>query len=229
MGYNPNFGQPPIADGASPMIAGPQPGMVWIEALRQWVDMKSWTQEPIYDTENITTPVTAGDEYIFFRDPAFPTGVRKDRRHTNMVSQQQLPSGWHATIYQMSVKILFLETAAGSGLFTTLEDALRLYYSGVASFITGNQKTEKEAPLIFWPSPLGLTGNYSRTGPGFSTFGTVNNGIPSLSATVPLELPITLSNELTFEGRIRFPGAVTLDNDVQIQFTLHTYMSKPLR
>ncbi len=129
----------------------------------------------------------------------------------------------------MSIKILFLETAAGSGLFTTLEDALRLYYMGVASFITGNQKTEKEAPLIFWPSPLGLTGSYARTGAGFSTFGTVNNGIPSLSATVPLELPITLSNELTFEGRIRFPGAITLDNDVQIQFVLHTYMSKPLR
>ncbi len=91
MGYN--MGQPPLPEGASPMVAGPQPGMVWIETLQQWVDMKSWTQEPIYDTENITGPVTAGDEYIFFRDPAFPTGVRKDRRHTNMVSQQQLPSG----------------------------------------------------------------------------------------------------------------------------------------
>ena len=213
----------------APMIQGPQPGMVYIKALNMWVDMKSWTQEPIFDTEIIVSPITAGDTYIFFRNSSFPTGVRKDLRHTNMVSQQQLPSGWHATIYQMSVKILFVETAAGSGLFTTPEDALRLYYQGVAAFITGNQKTEKECPLIFWPSPLGLTGNVERTGPGFTTFGTVNNGIPSLSATVPLDLPIELSNELTFEGRITFPGPVTLDNDTQIQFTLHTYMSKPLR
>ena len=221
---------PPIPGAIdAPMIAGPQPGMVYIQAINQWVDMKTWTQEPIYDTEIITTPVTAGDEYIFFRDPAFPTGVRKDLRHTNMVSQQQLPSGWHATIYLMSVRIQFIETAAGSGLFSTPEDALRLYYQGVARFITGNQKIEKEAPLIFWPSPLGLTGNIERTGPGFSTFGTVNNGVPSLSATVPLDLPIELSNELTFEGRVRFPGGLTLDNDTQMQFTLHTYMSKPLR
>ena len=68
-----------------------------------------------------------------------------------------------------------------------------------------------------------------RTGAAASTFGTVNNGVPSIAAVVPLELPIELSNELTFEGRIRFPGGLTLDLDTQIQFTLHTYMSKPLR
>ena len=129
----------------------------------------------------------------------------------------------------MSIKVLFNETAAGSGLFTTPDDALRLYYQGVARFVTGNQKLEKEPPLIFWPSPLGVTGNIERTGAGFTSFGTLNNGIPSLSATIPLELPIELSNELTFEGRIRFPAAITLDNDTQIQFMLHTYMSKPLR
>jgi len=228
MGF-PQSGLPPAPGGNSPMTQGPQPGQVYLKQLGIWVDMQSWTQEPIYDTEIITTPVAAGSEVIFFRDPAFPTGVRKDLRHTNMVSQQQLPSGWKATIYQMSVKILFLETAAGSGLFTTPEDALRLYYQGVARFVTGNQKLEKEAPLIFWPSPLGITGNVERTGAALSSFGTVNNGIPSLSATIPLELPIELSNELTFEGRIRFPAALTLDNDTQIQFTLHTYMSKPLR
>lgn len=228
MGYG-GLGQPPVPTVDSPMIAGPQPGMVFIKGINQWVDMKTWTQEPIYDTELITTPVTAGDEYIFFRDAAFPTGVRKDLRHTNMTSQQQLPSGWNATVYLMTVKILFIETAAGSGLFTTPEDALRLYYNGIASFRTGEQRVEKECPLIFWPSPLGLTADVTRTGAGFTTFGTVNNGVPSLSATVPLELPITLSNELTFRGRVRFPGPLTLDLDTQIQFCLHTYMSKPLR
>jgi len=191
--------------------------------------MKTWTQEPIYDTEVITTPVTAGDEYIFFRDPAFPTGVRKDLRHTNMVSQQQLPSGWNAIIYMMDIKVLSTETAVASGLFTTPEDALRLYYQAVARFETGNQKVEKEAPAIFWPGPYGLTGNIERTGPAVTTFGTVNSGVPSLGAVTPLELTIELSNELTFEGRVRFPGGLQLDNDTFMQFTLHTYMSKPLR
>ena len=229
MGYPLANPQGPMRDPDAPIIQGPQPGMVYIRAINQWVDMKSWNQEPIYDTENVTTPITAGDEYTFFRDSAFPTGVRKDLRHTNMVSQQQLPSGWFATIYMMSVHILFLETAAGSGIFTTPEDAQRLFYQGVARFRTGSQKDEKEAPLIFWPSPLGLTGNIERTGAGVTTFGTVNNGVPSLGAVVPLDLTIELTNELTFEARIRFPGAVTLDNDTMIQFVLHTYMSKPLR
>lgn len=220
----------PNVEGAeAPLVQGSQPGTVYIKALGQWVDMKTWSQEPIYDTEIVVTPISAGDEYIFFRNPTFPTGARKDARHTNMIAQQQLPSGWYATVYMMSIHILFLETAAGSGIFTTAEDAERLYYQGVARFRTGAQKVEKEAPLIFWPSPLGLTGNIERTGPGLSTVGTLNNGVPSLGAVVPLELPIELTNELTFEGRIQFPGAVTLDNDVQIQFVLHTYMSKPLR
>ena len=224
-----NLQQAPLPDPGAPMVQGPQPGTVWIEALQMWVDMKSWTQEPIYDTEIITTPVAAGDEYIFFRTPTFPAGVRKDLRHTNMVSQQQLPSGWIATIYLMDIKVLFLETAAGSGLFTTPEDALRLFYQAVVRFETGNQKVEKEAPALFWPGPYGLTHSVERTGPGFTTFGVVNNGVPSLGAVIPMDLTIELSNELTFEGRIRFPGGLTLDNNVMMQFTLHTYMSKPLR
>ncbi len=223
------LGQVPTADPNAPIVQGPLPGMVYIKAMDQWVDMKSWNQEPIYDTELITSPITAGDEYTFFRNASFPTGVRKDMRHTNMVSQQQLPSGWHATIYMMSVHILFTETVAGSGIFTTAEDAMRLYYQGVARFRTGAQKDEKEAPLIFWPSPLGLTGTVERTGPAVSSVGTLNNGVPSLGAVVPMDLMIELSNELTIEGRVRFPGAVTLDNDTMIQFVLHTYMSKPLR
>jgi len=224
------LGQPPTGDQSNaPLVQGPQPGMVWSKEVGQWIDMQSWNQEPIYDTEVITTPITAGDEYIFFRNAAFPTGVRKDMRHTNMVAQQQLPSGWYARVYMMSVHVLFQETAAGSGIFTTPEDAIRLYYQGIARFRTGAQKDEKEAPLLFWPSPMGLTGNVERTGPAVSSVGTLNNGVPSLGAVVPLELPIDLTNELTFEGRVRFPGAVTLDNDTQIQMVLHTYMSKPLR
>ncbi|MCK5641114.1 MAG: hypothetical protein KAJ19_09965, partial [Gammaproteobacteria bacterium] len=95
MGRYNAFGQP-VIDAGAPLVQGPQPGTVWIEALQMWVDMKTWTQEPIYDTEIVVTPVAAGDEYIFFRNPAFPAGIRKDLRHTNMVSQQQLPSGWNA-------------------------------------------------------------------------------------------------------------------------------------
>ena len=224
------LGQPPPAPGAdAPIIQGPMPGMVWLSATRQWVDMASWDQEVIYDSELVLTPVTAGDEYVFFRNASFPTGVRKDLRHTNMIAQQQLPSGWSATIYMMSVHVLFNETALASGIFTTPEDALRLFYQGVASFRTGAQKVHREAPLIFWPSPQGLTGNVERTGAAVTSFGTVNNGVPSLGAVVPLDIPIKLTNELTFDAFVRFPGAVTLDNDTMLQIALHTYMSKPLR
>lgn len=230
MGYPlAQLGQPPEIAAEAPLVQGPQPGMVFIKAIGQWVDMKTWTQEVIYDTELVVSPVTAGDELVFFRNPAFPTGVRKDERHTNMIAQSQLPSGWHATIYMMSIQIVFTETALASGIFTTPEDAIRLYHEGVGRFRTGAQKTEREAPLLFWPSPLGLTGNVERTGAAATSVGTINNGVPSLGAVVPLAIPIELSNELTFEGRVRFPGPVTLDNDTMIQFLLFTYMSKPLR
>lgn len=223
------LGQAPIIDPNAPITQGPQPGMLWLESRQEWVDAKSWNQEPIYDTEQLVTPVAAGVDIVFYRNLAFPNGVRKDLRYTNMVVTSQMPSGWYASVYMMCVQVLQTETGVGTGQFTTPEDVQRILMEGVMEFETGNQKTEKEAPLRFWPDPLGISGHVERTGPGFTSFSAMSNGVPAMTAVYPLELPIELNNELTFMATLRFPGGLTLDNNTFVQMSLHTFMSKPLR
>jgi len=224
------LGDIPAADPASPIVPGPRPGMLYIKSTGEYVDAKSWNEEPIYDSEVIATPFAAGNRVILFRNTNnFVTGVAKDLRYTNMVGQSQLPSGWFAQVNMMSIRVLQLETAAGSGLFTTPEDVQRILEEGVLTFETGNQKVEKEAPLYHWPCPIGPSGFGMRTGAAFTSFSAVNNGVPSFAATKELELPVVLSNELTFQATLTFPGGLTLDNNCIVQMILFTYMSKPLR
>jgi len=94
--------QPGLQAVSQPLTAGKQPGTIWVEALQAWVDAKTWMDNVIYDTELIVTPFAAGDELVFFRNLLFVNGVRKDARHTNMVTPNQLPSGWYAKVWAMS-------------------------------------------------------------------------------------------------------------------------------
>jgi len=218
-----------VMNAESPLQAGAQPGSIWIEALQTWVDAKTWSDGVIYDTELVQTPFAAGAELWFFRSATFATGVRKDERYTNIVTPNSLPSGWYAKIHAMSIRVLQTETAAGSGLFTTAEDVQRIMHEGVAWLYTANEKTERALPIMMWQSPYGLTGSISRTGPAWTTWSVINNGVPSQGAIDEMRYPVELSNELTFQGRLRFPGGLTLDNNCMVMMELHCIQSRPLR
>ncbi len=212
-----------------PLQAGQKPGTIYIEAIDTWVDAKSWTDTVIYDTEQVVTPFAAGNQLIFFRNLTFPNGVRKDARYTNMRTASQLPAGWYAKVYAMSLRVLQQETGAGTGLFTTAEDVSRISVEAVGTFRTGNQKEERALPWLMWPSPHGLTGSIFRTGPGFSTWSHLNNGLASAAAMEHLTFAIELTNELTFEGIFTAPGGLTLDNNTMVMMELHAIQSIPLR
>lgn len=218
-----------IPGGSTPLVAGQRPGSIYIEALDQWVDAKTWMDGVIYDTEQIVTPYAAGTRLDFFRNLNFAAGPRKDERYTNMVTPNQLPSGWYAKVYAMSFRVLQNETAAGSGLFTTAEDVQRIMNEGVALLRTANEKTERELPLLMWPSPYGLTGSIARTGAAWTTWSFINNGIPSVGAMTELRYPVELTNELTFQGTFYAPGGLVLDNNCLVMMELHCIQSRPLR
>jgi hypothetical protein len=221
---------PDMSQAQAPLIAGPQPGSIWIEALQEWVDAKSWVDGVIYDTEIVVTPFAAGNTLNFFRNLAFQaTGVAKDARHTNMVTPSQLPSGWYAKVWGLSVRVLQLETALGSGLFTTPEDVQRALYEMVFRFTTGNQKIERDLPALMWPSPYGMSAEVMRTGGAWTTWSSVNNGVPAAGAMYELTFPIELVNELTFQGVLSAPGGLQLDNNIQVMMELHCIQSMPLR
>lgn len=198
-------------------------------------DAKAWTQDLMWDTEEIGTVavppvVAAGEEYRFFRSTNFQiTTVRKNRLDTNMVVEQQMPSGWKAWVYNMGFRVINMENAPGGGVFTTPEDVQRIMTGGVAQFITGNQKVEKEGPLEAFPCPIGMTGMIMRTGAAATTFSAVNNGIASLGATPNLDIAINLSRELTFEAVVRWPYGLQLDARCKLQMVLFCYVAKPVR
>lgn len=217
----------PMGPGA--LQPGQKPGTIYIEALDEWVDAKTWSDTVIYDTEQIVTPFAAGNQLVMFRNLAFPAGVRKDLRYTNMVTPSQLPSGWYAKVWAMSVRVLQTETALGSGLFTTHTDVQRILTESVVTFRTGNQKIERELPALMWQGPHGISGVVEVTGPGFSQWSALSNGVPSGAALIEMNYPVELTNEITFDAIFTAPGGLQLDNNTFVMIELHAIQSIPLR
>ena len=213
--------------GAGGVVPGPVPGTFYVPTIGM-LEVKDWTETVIYDTERLITPIAAGFTYTFFRNLAFPTGVRKLLRETNMITPQQLPSKWRAIVYGISFAVNPAETAV-AGTFTTPDDVQRVMTNGYCEFRTGNQKTEKEGPIITWPSPFGLTGPIATTGPAAREWGWINNGVPSVGALPPMKIIVDLIDELTFFSTVQFESAVILDANVDLVCMLRCFLSKPVR
>lgn len=226
--YDPRMALPGVAEpGPGGVVPGPEAGQMFIPTVG-WVQASAWTQEFIYDTEQVVTPVAAGTEYVFFRNLAFPAGARKDERYSSMTMPSQLPAGWHAVVYHIGFRVLSMETAV-AGVFTTPEDSQRILTQGVGRFIIGAQKTEREGPLELWPCPYGMNASIMRTGAAVTTWSGVNNGIPSVGATPPDDIVINLYDELTFEARVVFRGGFVLDAPTMVQCVMRVWMAKPVR
>ncbi len=198
---------------------GAEPGTIFIPGVG-WQRMTDWTEQILYDAEQLPVVIAAGQTINFFRNLQI-AGVPKTKLQTNMIAPSQMPSGWRGIIYGMHIM-----TAIGTGH----DDAQRIYGNAWADFTTGNQKLEKEGPLWAWPSPYGLTGLVSMGGLAAPReVAEINNGVPSPAAMGKMELTIDIVNELTFQGRVIFENAVTLDATVMLYFVLRAFIQKPIR
>lgn len=233
MGFG-NFGQfgqnvPPIpAAAAAP--AGIRPGQMpgQIEINGELVEVKDWTDRPIYDTELLVTPVAAGAEVNFFRTLTWPAGPRKNRIYTNMTVPNQLPAGWFARVYGISFHVLQQEVA-GAGIPTTAEDVQRILYNGFFQLLTSSDKVETEGTLIMFPSPYGLSGPMQFEGGALHEMSNLNNGVASKGALPHISPYLDLVNEMVVEGRVTFPDGLVLDNNCRLQLVLNTWTAKPVR
>lgn len=227
--FDPNLIPGTGTPGPGGITPGPQPGQIVVPSVGL-VEISDWTEGPIYDTELLVTPVGAGTTINFFRNLAFapPAGI-KDVRYTNMTTPSQLPSGWRAIVYQVGFRVLLNEVVIGAGAFTTPEDVQRVLTEGVAEFITGNQKVEKEGPLTLFPCPFGLAGPVAFATPALHEWSAINNGVAALSAVPPMNIVIDLTNELTFTAGVSFPGGLILDNNVFLQCVLMAWIRRPVR
>lgn len=217
---------PTPENGLSHIVPGPQPGMLLDKRTGEYLEAKQRSDRIFYDTEQIITPITAGVSYFFFRNLNFPAGNRKTSIFTNMVTQQQFPSGWHAMIWKVSFRALKMELTPGANDWTTAEDMVRVLEEGAMILRKANQRTEAEGRLDMFPSPDGL--HLFANGPVIPDISMVNNGVPSAAAVPALKYPIAIENMVTFEIEVEYPRGGTLDAFTYLLCELHTTLVQPI-
>lgn len=201
------------------IVPGPTPGTIFVPGMGMQ-SITDWREDIIYDMETLPVAIANGSSFNFFRNLAI-AGVPKTKLQTNMVTPSQLPSGQRAIVYGVH----FL-TQLGIGH----DDVLRVYSNTYGVFVTGNTKNEKEGPLWAFAAPFGLTGYIAIDGNAAPReASTINNGVPSPASIGKLDIPIDLVDELTFQARVEFHAAVTLDAPVNLYCVLRAYIQVPVR
>jgi len=227
MGYN-TFGQDvPFPSAPGSATPGPMPGQLRLTD-GSIIEVKDISDRPIFDTELILDPIVAGTDYFFFRNIAWPNGLRKDFRFTNMTIPNQLPSGWKARVYGVHLYVIPILDTAGVITLTTPEDVQRITYNAFCQFLTSSDKVEIEGTMEMFPSPYGLTGMGMFAGAALHEVSQINNGVPSPGALGPMKPTIDLVNEMIFGMRVVFPGACNLDNPCMLKCVLRTWTAKPV-
>lgn len=198
---------------------GPEAGTIIVPG-QGIVKLTDWRQDNIYDCELLPATLTAGRTITFFRNMEI-AGVPKTPLETNIITPSQLPSGHKAVIYGMHIQ---------PALDATAENARTIIAGGYAEFITGETKRERQGPLWMWGSPYGLTGIKSNDGAlAPYTFDSINNGVPSPASQIKMDIPLELTNELTFRATIQFPSGATLSTPTRVYFILRAYINTPVR
>lgn len=190
-----------------------KPGELHIEGvgIRKFADMR---QGVIYDQVTLVTSITAGTEYVWFRDLA-----GKNKFQTNMTQQAALPQGNEAIVYRINVMPDVKAIPA---------DIEKVIAGGYGAFVMDDDNTRKEGPLPIFASAYGLYGNMMTT-VNDSVEGVVSNGVPSPGAQPRLMIPEYIAEGRTFRFSMWFFTAVTLSEDMLCWVILDVLKTRPLR
>jgi len=173
------------------------------------------TEGPLYDRVQHATSISAGTEYVYFRDIS-----NKDKADTNMQVSKKLPTGWKMVVWKVGVHI-----AAGA----TLADAKLILDNAVLNLEVDNRSI-LEGPVFCFPAGFGLFGAVSIYGQSSETTTSLqSNGSPAPSAVPPLSKPIILTGENTFQATIKYYEATTLSAAPYVYVILWGWIQKPIR
>lgn len=213
MGYN--LGQ--VAQGQ--VVPGPEAGTIFIPGLGVQ-KITDWREDIIYDAELLPVAIANGQMFTFFRNLAI-AGVPKSRLFTNMVTPSQLPAGHRAIIYGIHFMPMF---------DANVQDAQAILTGGYVEFVTGDTKREKSGPIWSFQSPFGMTGCVELDGNALPVVsGQLNNGVPSPASLGKMQIPIDITNELTFQCTLTFFNAVTLFMPTMVYCILRAFINTPVR
>lgn len=198
---------------------GPTPGSIWIPGVEELQNVVNWTEDVIYDCEQLPAAIAAGQTFNFFRNQNI-AGVPKTLSQWNMQTQNQLPSRWRAVVHGIHIHP---QNGAPA------DDIRALMQRGYFRLVTGGQKIQREGPLWTFPSCFGQTGVWGSDGalaPREVAF--INNGVPSPAAMGKMALPINLFDEETFQGVMQFDAPTALTAAMFVYVVLRAYVMKPV-
>lgn len=171
------------------------------------------TEGPLYDRVQHGASISAGTEYVYFRDIS-----NKDKADTNMQVSKKLPTGWKMVVWKVGVHI-----AASA----TIDDAKLILDNAVLNFEVDNRSI-LEGPVFCFPAGFGLFGAATTTATA-TTIQIVSNGSPAPNSVAPLSKPIILTGDNTFQATIKYYDAVTLSAATYVYVVLWGWIQKPIR
>lgn len=179
----------------------------------QEINLVEWLEDAIYDRVAVGAAITAGTEYIYFRDLA-----NKSLDATNMQVSSKLPAGWEMIVWRIGIVV-----AAGAQFV----DTVLVHDNGYVEFTVGHNKIIRQGPVYTFPSGWGLDGSVDIT--AAATAHSVTLGAAGTNFIAPLSIPVYLTEDLNFRLMLKFFSAVTLQAQTNVTALLWGWIKRPVR
>jgi hypothetical protein len=172
-----------------------EPGKIFIPAIGKSVKLVDWREDPVWDTVQLDASITAGKEYIFFRDVS-----TKNDWETNLKQSSRLPADTEMIVWRPGFSIL--EDVSP-------RDAKTIVATGYME-IKVSDVVYASGPVERFPSGFGLAGVSAGTTTTDNGIYTV--GVPAPGAVPPLTIPIHITHGDDIRGLLKYSVAKTLED-----------------
>lgn len=160
------------------------------------INLVEWVEDAVYDKVQLDASISAGAEYVFFRDIQ-----NKDLNETNMRVSSRLEPGWEMIVWRIG----FVVAAQ-----TAFDNLLKILDNAYAEFNLGT-KTVKQGPIWLFQTGFGISGAVTIDAASSETVKhTANIGPSGTNLVAPLSIPIHITDDVSFQAVIRFFDATTL-------------------
>jgi len=202
-----NFGQP--------VQVGQDPGN-FVLPSGQSINLVDWRNGAIYDRVSLGTSITAGQEFVYFRDIQ-----NKNLVDTNLTTPNRLPNDWEAIVWKIGVAI---------DMDVTNADVLELMRGGYLEFKIA-QTLYAQGPIWMFPSGYGIYGAFATGGNTGAAYvlQANGNGAPSPAGVPRLDIPLYINKNTDFQGLIKYYSAETLDVATLVYMVLDGWIKRPVR
>ena len=179
------------------------------------INLVEWVEDAVYDKVQLDASISAGAEYVFFRDIQ-----NKDLNETNMRVSSRLEPGWEMIVWRIG----FVVAAQ-----TAFDNLLKILDNAYAEFNLGT-KTVKQGPIWLFQTGFGISGAVTIDAASSETVKhTANIGPSGTNLVAPLSIPIHITDDVSFQAVIRFFDATTLTAATDVWGVLYGWVKRPVR